>query len=55
MKFLAATAAYILIGVLFGWGIIMAVQGRFWMLGAAILCYAIAFAVFGCLPPKNAH
>ena len=55
MKFLAATIAYISIGVLFGWGILMAVHGKYWLLGAVVLAYVVAFSIFGCLPPRKTH
>ena len=53
MKFLAAIAAYLLIGLVLGWGILLAANGNFWLLAAGGLAYLVAFARFGCLPSKT--
>jgi len=50
MKLLMATLAYVMIGVLLGWGILLAVKGQPWMLIVGFLAYAVAFAKLGCLP-----
>ncbi len=54
MKFLLAIAAYLLIGFVFCWGILLALKGSFWLVIAAFLAYVIAFARLGCLP-KQSH
>jgi F0F1-type ATP synthase assembly protein I len=53
MKLLMATLAYVMIGVLLGWGILLAVKGQPWMLIVGFLAYAVAFAKLGCLPKKS--
>jgi hypothetical protein len=54
MKFLLAIVAYLLIGGLLGWGILLAVKGEPWLLIVGFLAYAVAFVMVGCLP-KQAH
>ena len=54
MKFLLAIAAYLVIGGVLGWGILLAVKGQPWLLIVGFLAYAIAFAMLGCLP-KQSH
>ena len=54
MKFLLAIAAYLVIGGVLGWGILLAVKGQPWLLIVGFLAYAIAFAKLGCLP-KQSH
>jgi F0F1-type ATP synthase assembly protein I len=53
MKLLMASLAYVMIGVLLGWGILLAVKGQPWMLIVGFLAYAVAFAKLGCLPKKS--
>jgi F0F1-type ATP synthase assembly protein I len=48
-----ASLAYVMIGVLLGWGILLAVKGQPWMLIVGFLAYAVAFAKLGCLPKKS--
>jgi hypothetical protein len=56
MKFLGATIAYIAIGAILGVGIWMGVaKGTYWLLGASIIAYVIAFAKIGCLPSGKSH
>jgi hypothetical protein len=55
MKFLGAIVAYLVIAAVLGWGILLAVQGSFWLLGVGVLAYLIAFARIGCLPPGHPH
>jgi hypothetical protein len=55
MKFFASIVAYLLIGLILGWGILLAVKGSFWLLAAATLAYVIAFSKLGCLPPSKSH
>jgi hypothetical protein len=49
MKFLLAILAYLLIGAVLGWGILLATAGKPWLLIVALLVYLIAFAKIGCL------
>ena len=54
MKFLLAIIAYVVIGLVLGWGILLAVKGEPWLLVVGFLTYAAAFAKLGCLP-KQSH
>ena len=53
MKFLAVIIAYGVIGLILGWGILLAVKGEPWLLIVGFLTYAVAFAKLGCLPKKS--
>ncbi len=53
MKFLGAIIAYLIIGAVLGWGIVLTVKGSPWLLIAATLVYVVAFAKMGCLPKKS--
>lgn len=53
MKFLWAIIAYLAIGAVLGWGILLMVKGQPWLLIAGFLAYAVAFAKVGCLPKKT--
>jgi hypothetical protein len=55
MKFFAVVLAYLFIAFVLSWGILQAVHGQFWLLGAGIVAYVLAFSVLGCLPPKSSH
>jgi len=56
MKFYASILAYLVIGAVLGWGILLAVsKGNFWLLGIGILTYVVAFAKIGCLPSGKSH
>ncbi len=55
MKFFAVVMAYLFIALILGWGILQAVHGHFWLLGAGIVAYVLAFSKLGCLPPSNSH
>jgi hypothetical protein len=54
MKFVFAIVAYLLIGVVLGWGILLMVKGSPWLLVTGLLAYTVAFARIGCLP-KGTH
>jgi len=54
MKFLLAIVAYLVMGLVLGWGILLAVKGEPWLLVVGFLAYALAFAMLGCLP-KQSH
>jgi hypothetical protein len=53
MKFLWAIVTYLVMGLVLGWGILLAVRGSFWLLAVGLLAYAVAFATLGCLPKKT--
>ena len=53
MKFLLAIAAYLVIGLVLGWGMLLMVKGQPWLLIVGFLVYAAAFASVGCLPKKS--
>jgi F0F1-type ATP synthase assembly protein I len=53
MKLLLAIMAYLFIGLVLGWGILLMAKGQPWLLIAGFLAYAIAFAKIGCLPTKS--
>jgi F0F1-type ATP synthase assembly protein I len=54
MKFLMAIVAYLVIGLVLGWGILLTVKGQPWLLIVGLLAYTVAFAKLGCLP-KQSH
>ena len=54
MKFLLAIVAYLVIGLILGWGILLTVKGQPWLLIVGSLAYVVAFAKLGCLP-KQSH
>ena len=53
MKFVMALVAYLLMGLVLGWGVLLAAKGSFWLLVVAFLAFAVAFAKLGCLPGKS--
>ncbi|HEV2391408.1 MAG TPA: hypothetical protein VG146_03495 [Verrucomicrobiae bacterium] len=53
MKFILAIAAYLLIALVLGWGILLMVKGDPWLLIAGFLVYVVAFGKLGCLPGKS--
>jgi hypothetical protein len=53
MKFMWATFAYLVIGLVLGWGILLTVKGEPWLLIVGFLAYAVAFAKLGCLPKNS--
>jgi hypothetical protein len=55
MKFLGAIAAYLIIAIVLGWGILLAIHGNPWLLAVGTLAYLVAFAKIGCLPPGKPH
>jgi hypothetical protein len=55
MKFLGAVIAYLVIGFILGWGILLAVTGHVWLLAVGFIAYVVAFGKIGCLPPSNSH
>ena len=56
MKFFGAILAYLVIGAVLGWGILVAARGgSLWLLIAAVVVYVVAFGKIGCLPPSKSH
>ena len=53
MNFVLALIVYLLMGVVLGWGILLAVKGSLWLLVVSLLAFSIAFARIGCLPGKS--
>ena len=53
MKLFLPIVAYLAIGAVLGWGILLAVKGQYWLLIIAFLTYAVAFAKIGCLPKAH--
>jgi hypothetical protein len=49
MKLFLAFLVYGLMTLLLGAGIIMAIKGSLWLLGAAVVVYLFTFSKFGCL------
>jgi len=54
MKFLLAIIAYLVIGLILSWGVLLMVKGQPWLLIVGFLTYVVAFAKLGCLP-KQSH
>ena len=48
-----AVVAYLIIGAILGYGILMALKGNAWLLIAGLVAYVVAFAKIGCLPKKS--
>ncbi len=53
MKLMWAIVAYLVIGLVLGWGILLTVKGEPWLLIVGFLAYAVAFAKLGCLPKNS--
>jgi hypothetical protein len=53
MKLLWAILAYLVIGLILGFGIIAAVKGKPWLLVIGFTAYVVAFGKIGCLPKKS--
>jgi len=53
MKLMWAIFAYLVIGLLLGWGILLTVKGEPWLLIIGFLAYLVAFTWLGCLPKKS--
>jgi hypothetical protein len=49
MKLVLAVLVYLLIGAVLGWGILLMMAGKPWLLVAAFVVYVVAFAKIGCL------
>lgn len=48
MKFGLAILAYLLIGAVLGWGILLLIAGKPWLLIAGVIGYLVAFGKIGC-------
>ena len=53
MKFVMAIVAYLIIGAILGFGILMALKGNPWLLAAGLVGYLLAFGK--CCLPKKSH
>jgi hypothetical protein len=53
MKLFWAIIAYVVIGIILGWGLILAVKGNLWLLVIGFIAYVVAFGKIGCLPKKS--
>jgi hypothetical protein len=53
MKFLLAVLVYLVIGLVLGWGLLLAVKGDPWVLLLSFAAYVVLFAKIGCLPKKS--
>lgn len=49
MKFFMAIVVYLLMGAVLGWGILLLLAGKPWLLIAALIVYLIGFSKIGCL------
>ena len=54
MKLLFAILAYLIMGVILGWGVLLTGMGSWTLLIAGVLAYLILLAKIGCLP-KSEH
>ena len=55
MKLLGSVMVYLFFAFLLGGGILLAVRGNFWLLGAGLLAYLVAVMKIGCLPSGKSH
>jgi hypothetical protein len=53
MKLLWAIIAYLVIGIILGWGLILTMKGNPWLLVISFITYVVAFGKIGCLPKKS--
>ena len=54
MKFLLAIIAYLAIGVVLGWGLLLTMKNHNpWLLLVGAAVYVIIFGKIGCLPKKS--
>jgi F0F1-type ATP synthase assembly protein I len=49
MRLFLAVLVYLLIGAVLGWGLMLLMAGKPWLLIAAFLVYVVAFAKIGCI------
>jgi hypothetical protein len=55
MKLFLSVLAYLVIGFVLGWGILLAMKGHYWFLIAGFVAYVVSFAKIGCLPKSSHH
>jgi len=53
VKLIFAIAVYMIIGLVLGWGLLLAAKGHWGFLAAGALAYLIVFAKIGCFPGKT--
>jgi len=53
MKLLWAIIAYLVIGIILGWGLILTMKGNPWLLVIGLVAYVVGFGKIGCLPKKS--
>jgi hypothetical protein len=53
MKFILGIVAYLVLGIILGWGMLETVAGKPWLLIIGFIAYAVVFAKIGCLPKKS--
>ena len=53
MKLFSAVVIYLIIGLILGWGMLLAAKGSWWFLIAGFVAYVIAFGKIGCLPKSH--
>ncbi len=51
MKFALAILVYLLISLILGWGILLLIAGKPWLLITGAVAFLIAFAKIGCKSP----
>jgi F0F1-type ATP synthase assembly protein I len=49
MKLFLAVLVYLLIGAVLGWGLLLMMAGKPWLLLTAVVVYLLAFAKIGCI------
>jgi len=53
MKLFLSVLMYLIIGVILGWGMLLAAKGGWWFLVAGLAAYVIVFVKIGCLPKSH--
>ncbi len=53
MKFYYACFAWLLMAAILGWGMLLAVNGKPWLLLLGIVGFIVAVGRIGCLPPAK--
>ena len=54
MKLLLAVLAYLLIGIVLGWGLLVTMKSHNpWLLIVGLVAYTVLFGKIGCLPKKS--
>ena len=55
MRFFSAILAYVAMGAVLAWGIVLTFKGNFWVLGVGFLVYLMLLVKIGCLPASDDH